>query len=291
MRQLQAWLHRGHLFDLDYSDQILRMIIHTSYVQKNINVLLLLLVTVILRLLLDSLLASFFYLRNLYIDFWIQIVISTFLVTKSGWIYLIVQRFENEIHEVTRYIIENYSEDNYRIWKRNIIFLVCIYFLTYLSFVEITSQIIQLYIVQYMICYMTVEIIERKTLTCIPKFFSKKDKPYTYDDNCHITAPSSNKVEAHSIEPNISPVRPQESAATSDVCIEKNQQPLTNTDTTLHDIPNTDSTMHNVTNTDIALRNVSSGKIKYTPSESHLLSNNHAHFSLEDNVQLHQKTT
>src|ERR1700722_17595385 len=153
MRYVRKWLQIGHMYDLNYGDQILRSLINTTYVQKNIGLLMSMLITVICRLLIDAGLATLIHFNYFYLDFWVQIVISTVLVLKSGWIYLFVSKFDHEICELIKYLIEHYSEENYRLWKRYVTLLVCLILFMYFSLFEIDSVTIRIYIIQYVICY------------------------------------------------------------------------------------------------------------------------------------------
>jgi len=144
------------------------------------------LLTVVARLHIDAILAMIINFNNIYIDFWVQIFISVILVLKSGWIYQIVEKFDKEVYSLTRYIINNFTEDNYRRWKRNITFVICSYLLIYLSFVEINSNILRIYILQYMICYMMIEVIERKYYDGVFHIFNTKTAVFTYKDDCEI---------------------------------------------------------------------------------------------------------
>src|SRR6185312_5409300 len=102
MQTLKKWFQLNRLYDINYSDQILRSIVKTTYAKKSISSLLLMLLTVIARLHIDAICGIIFNFHNIYIDFWLQIFISVILVIKSGWIYQIVERFDREVYSLTR---------------------------------------------------------------------------------------------------------------------------------------------------------------------------------------------
>ena len=183
MQTLKRWFKPHRLYDINYGDRILRSIVKTTYAKKSISSILLMLLTVIARLHIDAICGAIFNFNNIYIDFWVQIFISIILVIKSGWIYQMVEKFDREVYSLTRYLINNYSEDNYRRWKRNITFLVCIYLSIYFSVVEITSYVLRIYILQYVICYIIIEIIERKYYGEVFHIFNTKIGIFTYGDD------------------------------------------------------------------------------------------------------------
>jgi hypothetical protein len=149
-------------YDVNYTDQILRAIVKTTYAKKKLNTILLMLMTIIARLHIDAIFSMIFHYNNIYIDFWVQILISILLVIKSGWIFELVKKFDEEIYMMTRYLVNNYSEANYIVWKRKATFVICFYLIIYLHLVNITSQVLILYVVQYLICYIVIEIIEKR---------------------------------------------------------------------------------------------------------------------------------
>ncbi len=162
MRKIKKWFRLNRLYDVNYSDQILRSLVKTTYAKKKLNILSLMIVTIIVRLHVDALLGMILSTGNFYLDFWIQIFISVGLVIKCGWIYQIVERFDRDIYSVTRYLVNNYSDDNYRKWKRYVTFTICLYLVAYFSMVEVKSQVIKVHIIQYLICYVMIEMIERR---------------------------------------------------------------------------------------------------------------------------------
>ncbi len=183
MQTLKKWFQLNRLYDINYSDQILRSIVKTTYAKKSISSLLLMLLTVVARLHIDAICGIIFNFHNIYIDFWLQIFISVILVIKSGWIYQIVERFDREVYSLTRYLINNYSEDNYRRWKRNVTFVICSYLFIYFSVAEITSSMLRIYILQYVICYVIIEIIERRYYNEVFHIFNTKTAVFTYTDD------------------------------------------------------------------------------------------------------------
>lgn len=186
MKFISRFLRLDKLYDINYTDQILRSIVKTTYAKKKFSTLLLMMLTVFVRLQIDALLGFIFNFRNQQINFIVQILISVILVLKSGWIYKIVERFDSEVYGLTRYLINNYSDENYRRWKRNITFTICIYLIIYLSFVEITSSLLIIFIIQYLICYVIIEFIERRYYNQVFGMFNKSPIFVLNDDDFEI---------------------------------------------------------------------------------------------------------
>jgi hypothetical protein len=178
----------NQIYETNYSDQILKSIVKTTYAKKKLSILLLMLLTMIVRLHIDAILAIVINTPYFFINFLIQIVISVFLVMKTGWIYQAVERFDREVYSLTRYLVNNYSEDNYRKWKRIMTFIICLYLIIYLLVVEITSKLLIMYIIQYLICFIILETIEKKYYDQFLSIFkkhppSKRVSLFTYDDD------------------------------------------------------------------------------------------------------------
>jgi len=137
-------------------------IVKMKYIKRIVNTSLICLIAIIIRIILYSILSLLITFGNIYIDFTMQIIISIFLCLKTKFIHDIVNIFNNDFYKCTKYIINNYSEQNYRYWKNYVIFCVLMLLYIYFSIVEITSNIIRIYIVQYMICYTYIDISENE---------------------------------------------------------------------------------------------------------------------------------
>jgi hypothetical protein len=206
MQTIRRWIGWHQIYDINYTDQILRSIVKTTYAKQKLSGIVLMLLTVLVRLHVDAILSLMINFNNIYIDFWIQIFISIILVIKSGWIYKIVEKFDREVYGMTRYLVNNYSDVNYRQWKAKTTFLICVYLVIYLSFVEINSTLLRIYIIQYLICYIIIEIIERKSYIQAFSIFNTKSPIFTYiDDDFEIVQFRNKKTTQDTISPNSTP--------------------------------------------------------------------------------------
>lgn len=164
-------------------NNILYEIIKTTYIKKIVNTLFIVCVTFIIRTLLFNFLSIVLALNNMFVDFIMQTLISIFLCTKTRYIHGIVDIFRDDMYKITRYIINNYTEENYRKWKHCVIFGTSLLALLYFSFFEITSRMMQLYILQYVVCYICVDITENETHFARIKFREIKKKYQDFKKN------------------------------------------------------------------------------------------------------------
>lgn len=169
---------------INYTDKIVRSVIKTSYAKKKLSSLLLMLITIVVRLVLDIILGCVINFNNTYLDFWLQIIISIILVLQSNSIYEFIKRFEADIYKLTKYLVNNYTDENYRKWKRNITLIGCLFLIVYLYFVQLNSYILILYVIQYLICYIIIDLIENRYKNFKSPYYGPTQKAiYTYDDN------------------------------------------------------------------------------------------------------------
>lgn len=182
MQAVVRWFRGSHIYDINYSDHILRSIVKTTYAKKRINSYMLILLTLLLRLHIDAILGVVLSCGNFYIDFWVQIGVSVVLVIKSGWIYQLVELFDQHVYSLTRYLVNHYTHDTYRYWKRIATLIVCGYLFFYFSFFDITSGILRMYVLQYVICYLLIELIEKNYCSGFMRIFTQQQPSFIHDD-------------------------------------------------------------------------------------------------------------
>ncbi|ATZ80798.1 hypothetical protein BMW23_0752 [Bodo saltans virus] len=141
-------------------NDIIFNICKTTKVKKILNSLLIIIIAIILRLLLYSILsfAFTFVFNNDYIDFCVQCLLSIILCIYNPIIQDKLEYFEPQFYKLTRYVVNNYSNDKFKKWKTYAIFTSLFIGYMYFTFVDITSALIRLYLIQYAICYLFLEI-------------------------------------------------------------------------------------------------------------------------------------
>ncbi len=168
------WLTLENLYEVDYSEKMLKSIIVTSFAKKKLSILTMLLFTMLFKIHINSLLC-FFFSFNYYVDFGIQILIPVIINLKSNFFYKVVANYEHSFFNLTQYFVDNYTPENYRKWKRILVFVSCLYLLIILSLVDINSNMLITYIFQYMLTFIIIDQIEQKKLE---KFIQNlKDRP------------------------------------------------------------------------------------------------------------------
>jgi len=160
--------------NINYGEQLLKSIIATKYAKGKLTVLIMLIATAILRLHIVSILTMLLS-YNIYVDFFTQIILSILGVFTTNYIYNFVERFKPYFYRLTRYIINNYTPDRYRKWKRNLTLSLCLYIIIIFMNFEITSNLVIMYTIQYIICYGVVDVIEQRKIEKLIK--SYKDRP------------------------------------------------------------------------------------------------------------------
>ena len=162
-------------FRLNYTDQIVKSVVKSTFAKKKLNILVMMLATVLIR----SILCSLFCLiisYNIYIDFFLHAIISICLILKSHWIYDIVETKQQEFYNLTRYTINNYTPANYRRWKRNSVLCISFCLIIYFYIIEITSSILILWTLQFLFIYFIVDVIEHSKFNKFMKHIKEQPK-------------------------------------------------------------------------------------------------------------------
>lgn len=159
---------------VNYSDQIIKSLVVTTYVKKKFNILFMMLITIILRNILCSILCLVF-TYNIYVDFFLHSIISIVLILQSHVIYEVIKSKKSYFYKITRYAINNYTIENYRRWKRNILLTLSAIGILMLMFIEINSYLLIYYIIQNLFIYGIVDVIEHDKISKLLK--EMKDQP------------------------------------------------------------------------------------------------------------------
>lgn len=179
------------------SNKIIHRIIKFSYVKKIINTFFISFLSIILRTIFFSIISIIVSFDNLFVDFIIQCLISILLCIHSDKIRTFLDFFNDSILRMVKYFINNYSETNFRIWKNYFIFISCFFGLSYFHFFEINSFMIQIYILQYALCYFFLDVWDNQN-HMLQRKFRKIFKIESYEI---IDEVKSKKVGKHMIKP------------------------------------------------------------------------------------------
>lgn len=162
----------------NFGNMILKTLISTDYTKRKLATIFLFGGTVIVRSILNTMLAIFFETKFIYIDFFVQIFLSVSLVLHTDHIYKIVERVEPEAIELATYVIDNYTPENFRRWKKWIVIPTCLYLILFFSIFETTSVILIQYVLQFLICYYIIDNIENRSGLLVDVYDYTVKKPF-----------------------------------------------------------------------------------------------------------------
>lgn len=98
---------------------------------------------------------------NPILDFMFGIGLSVGLILCTPTIYHFVQgMWHKQLYAFTRHLINNYTEENFKQWKQRSILAICSILFFHLFFVKITSSILQIQLIQFVISYFIVDWID-----------------------------------------------------------------------------------------------------------------------------------
>lgn len=154
-----GWKQYLGLEYVDYADQLFQSLARTRYAKRQFSLVLTLIFVGIVKWYL-KILFSFLIQIHPIIDFILQIGFAIVLAFKDHWVRNIVDRFRTEIYALSRYLINNYTPENFKTWKRNTVLLISLYFIVHLLFIEVTKWLLIQQILHFLITYFCIESIE-----------------------------------------------------------------------------------------------------------------------------------
>ena len=96
---------------------IIYMLLKTTKSKQYLTDLLIIIISTIVRIHIDFILCSILYTNIYILDFTIQCIVSITCVLNVSIIYNFVKQYHDKIYLFTKYFINNYTYDNYRLWK------------------------------------------------------------------------------------------------------------------------------------------------------------------------------
>ena len=160
----------------NYTDQVARMFFTSRFAKSKINILVVMLVTVFVRFLFISLVCMLFSI-NLWVDFFLHSIITILIILNSDMIQEIVMTRKAFFYKITRHLINNYSEKNFRIWKRNTTIVISGTIIFILMLVELSSFMMIYYIIQNLFIYFIIDQIETRKIHNFVNEIKDKPKP------------------------------------------------------------------------------------------------------------------
>ncbi len=147
--------------NFDYVQYITKQIVFSDFTKRKLNTFVISFFVSIIRLHITFFLC-FCLSWNFYIDFFTQIFISVFFMVKSNWIFNLLNCYDDKFLKITNYLMDKYTPQNFKKWKRIVIIGTALYFFLWLLILPINNFLLATYILQYLITYFIVEQIEKK---------------------------------------------------------------------------------------------------------------------------------
>lgn len=148
------------MFTFNYGDYIFQQLIASDFVKTKLTYILISIVANLIQVHIVSAIC-FLVAFNKYVDFIVQIIVSVTCTLNISYTYNFVERYSKEFHELAKYILINFSLENYRYWKRIVVISGGIYACILLTFIQVTNQLLIIYILQYLICFLVIEQFEQ----------------------------------------------------------------------------------------------------------------------------------
>ena len=148
---------------LTYSDQLVRSIMLTTFIKKKFNYLFIMFCCVVIRTLIAGILCYLFQINPI-LDFILHCVIYIVIILNSDFLFDVLMTRKQAFYRITKYVINNLTLENYKRWKRNAFLTLSTIAILFLSFVEINSLTLIYYIVQNVVIYCIVDIIENNKI-------------------------------------------------------------------------------------------------------------------------------
>lgn len=159
---------------------IIYRLVKTRLAKRFINTFVVIILSLLIRLLLYAVISFYIVFNNPYIDFFTQCGISIMLYMANDYIQKFTERFSDDLYNITRYMINNYSEENFIRWKNYTIGTLLAAAFAYFWLVDINSQIILIYILQYAFCFFVFDVKDNQNNPVRKMISFKKD---TDNDN------------------------------------------------------------------------------------------------------------
>ena len=161
------------MFLQNYKKKFIKKFMKTKFMKKKMNSVLISIVSFIIRLHINSLLCYVINFDMFYLDFVIQIFISILTTISDSLCFNILYLYNKKFYEITRYFINNYTEENIERWVRNVVLGINFYFMLILYFVNINSKLLIIYSIQYLICFFIIDYFEKEKYISIYNFYNK----------------------------------------------------------------------------------------------------------------------
>ena len=134
----------------------------SRFFKNKINLLLINIISFIVRLHINSILCYLLCPDISLKDFCLQVLVSILTTVSGDFVLYFLNKCDEDFYKITRYFLNNFSEDNLEKWKKIFVIGINIYFIGILLFVSITSYLLIYYSVQYLVCFFIIDYFKKE---------------------------------------------------------------------------------------------------------------------------------
>jgi len=145
-----------------YTEQIIWAILKSSFTLNTFTYFLVSILAIILRTHIDIIMAWCMSTNLFYFDIVIRLMVSSMLVINSKYTFDMVYRYKPELYKIVEGLVNNYTEENFKRWRRYVVLSVCAYFYLASYIITISNESVRMMIIEFILCYHLVELFERK---------------------------------------------------------------------------------------------------------------------------------
>ena len=158
--------------------KLIGKLIVSRFFKNKINFVFINVISLIIKLHLNSILCFVFCPDISFKDFWLQILVSIFVTFSGDYVLFHLNKYDDDFYKITRYFLNNLTEDNFDKWKKLLVLGLNIYVILILLFVSITSYLIIYYCIQYLIFFFILDYFKnKKYMYFIKKYNEYLNKP------------------------------------------------------------------------------------------------------------------
>jgi hypothetical protein len=154
--------------------KLIGKLIVSRFFKNKINFVFINVISLIIKLHLNSILCFIFCPDISFKDFWLQILVSIFVTFSGDYVLFHLNKYDDDFYKVTRYFLNNLTEDNFDKWKKLLVLGLNVYVIMILLFVSITSYLIIYYCIQYLVFFFILDYFKNKKYM----YFVRKYKEY-----------------------------------------------------------------------------------------------------------------
>lgn len=158
--------------------KLIGKLIVSRFFKNKINFVFINVVSLIIKLHLNSILCFIFCPDISFKDFWLQILVSIFVTFSGDYVLFHLNKYDDDFYKVTRYFLNNLTEDNFDKWKKLLVLGLNVYVIMILLFVSITSYLIIYYCIQYLVFFFILDYFKnKKYMYFVKKYDEYQNKP------------------------------------------------------------------------------------------------------------------